>query len=156
MFGLLRAAFTLLICVLVIGFFLGWFSFTRAPVDPQSNKVNINVSVDRSKMGSDLQHLEQKVSKGIQDLNNPPPGGNPPAQQGTAPPRFSLGPMLTQPGGQQSGIPSLSLGPITLQPSTGAAAWPAAPSFSPPQPQPQTPDNQFTMPLGPPPPGEGR
>ena len=50
-------------------------------VDPQSNKVNINVSVDRSKMGSDLQHLQQKMSKGIQDLN-PPPGGIRPHRKG--------------------------------------------------------------------------
>ena len=34
MFGLLRAAFTLLICVLVVGFFLGWFTFNRGLSTP--------------------------------------------------------------------------------------------------------------------------
>ena len=79
MFSLLRAAFTLLACVLVVGYFLGWFSFSRSAPDPQTNKMNINVSVDKSKVGSDLQRLEQKVSKGIQDLQAPS-GNNPPGR----------------------------------------------------------------------------
>jgi hypothetical protein len=160
MFSLLRAAFTLLICILVIGFFLGWFTFTRTAADPQSNKVNINVSVDKTKMGSDLQNLEQKVSKQIQDLNNQPPGGNPPAQQGNNPPRLFLGPLPLQPsqpggqpGGPQSGMPTLSLGPISLQPSEGTPAPPTAPL---PAQTPITPDYQLGLPLGVPPPGEGR
>jgi hypothetical protein len=157
MFGLLRAAFTLLICVLVVGFFLGWFTFSRSAPDPQSNKVNINVSVDKTKVGSDLQSLEQKVSKGIQDFNSQPPAPAAPNGQASSPPRLSLGPLTLQPSGQpdtqpnnpQSGIPSLSLGPLTLQPSGQAPA-------AQPQLRLQTPDYQFTLPLSSPPPGEGR
>ncbi len=156
MFGLLRAAFTILICVLIVGFFLGWFTINRSPTDPQSNKVNISVSVDKSKMGSDLQRVEQKVSKGIQDFNNPPPGNNPPAEQPGNAPRLSLGPLSIQPsvnGAQpaagQAGIPSMSLGPITLQPSEQAPA-------AQPQIRLQTPDYQFTLPLTAPPQAEGR
>ena len=169
MFGLLRAAFTLLICILVIGLFLGWFTFSRPAPDPQSNKVNISVSVDKTKMGSDLQNLEQKVSKGIQDFNNQPPGANPPgtnppAQQTNNPPRFSLGPIVLQPSGQpgsqqfgpQTSPPGLSLGPITLEPPRGTTPWSTVPPSPPPQLQLQTPDNQFSLPLGNPPPGEGR
>ena len=82
MFGLLRLAFTLLILVAIIGFFLGWFSFSHTPPDPRTNKVDINVSVDRGKIGNDLQHFEQKVNQGIQGLQTPPPpGSNPPAGQ---------------------------------------------------------------------------
>lgn len=164
MFGLLRAVFTLLICVLVAGFFLGWFKFSRAPADPRSNDVNINVSVDKTKMGSDLQNLEHKVSKGIQDFNNQPPGTNPPAPQANNVPRLSLGPIVlqpsgqpgNQPSGQQYSPPGLSLGPITLEPAKGATPWTQAPPSPPPQLQLQTPDNQFTLPLSAPPPGEGR
>ncbi len=164
MFGLLRAAFTLLICIVLVGFFLGWFTFSRPAADPQSNKVNINVSLDKTKIGSDLQRFEQNVHNGIQDFQNPPPGGNPPPQQQQpgqplgAPPRFSLGPILTpggQTSGQQSAVPSLSLGPITIQPSASPTS-PAAPLYPPPSLQSQTPNYQFSVPLAPPPLGEGR
>ncbi len=167
MFGLLRAAFTLLICVLVIGFFLGWFTFTRAPVDPQSNKVNINVSVNRSKMGSDLQHLQQKMSKGIQDLN-PPPGGNPSAPQGTGhplagPPRFSLGPMLARRRaspvhsrmGSNLAFRACRWGRSRCNRPPARTAGPVAPLSSPPQFPLATPDYQYT-PAAAPLPGEGR
>jgi hypothetical protein len=164
MFGLLRAAFTLLICVLVVGFFLGWFRFNRTPADPQSNNVNINVSVDRTKMGNDLQRLEQKVSKGIQDFNNQPPGPGAPNNPTNSQPRLSLGPVSFEPAGQfnnqptslQSGVPSLSLGPITVQPVEQTPAGQIAPSPGQPQLRLQTPDYQFTLPLSAPPPGEGR
>jgi hypothetical protein len=148
MFSLLRAAFTLLICVLVIGFFLGWFTFSRSAPDPQTNKVNISVSVDKNKLGADLQKLEQKVSKGIQDFNTPQPanplGGNP---AGNYPPQ-----------GQANTMPRLSLGPLTIQPSGQAPAG-QLPLSGQPQFQYQTPDYQFTLPLtspAPTVPGEGR
>ena len=69
MFGMLRMAFTLLICVLIVGFYLGWFSFTKSAPDPQSNRVNVNVSVDQQKMGADLHRFEQNVAKRIEDIN---------------------------------------------------------------------------------------
>jgi hypothetical protein len=150
MFSLLRAAFTLLICVLVVGFFLGWFSFSRSAPDPQTNKVNINLSVDKNKLGSDLQRFEQKVSKGIQDLNAPPPGNNPP---GTNP---AAG---YPPASQANTMPRLSIGPLTVQPSGQSPTGPIPP-LAQPQLQLQTPDYQFTLPLTSPqpslPPGEGR
>jgi hypothetical protein len=164
MFGFLRLAFTLLICVLVVGFFLGWFTFSRAPADPKTNNVNISVSVDKQKMGTDLQRLEQKVSQRLQNLNNSPPGANPPAGQTSNMPRLSLGPLSMQPtaqadgqpGGSQPSIPALSLGPLTLQPSGQAPAGYTAPPTSQPQIHLQTQDYQFTLPLTSPPPGEGR
>jgi hypothetical protein len=160
MFGLLRLALTVLVCVLVVGFFLGWFSFSQTPPDPQTNKMNINVSVDKRKMGTDLQSFEQRVNKGIQDLKNPANSASPPAGQPNGIPGFSLGPVTVQPNGQaynqpgtQSGAPGLSFGPITFQPS-GQGPAPAAPPSGPPQFQIQTPDYQFTAPLNLPPPGE--
>lgn len=149
MFSLLRAAFTLLAGVLVVGYFLGWFTFSRSAADPQTNKVNINVSVDKSKVGSDLQRLEQKVSKGIQGLQSPS-GTNPP---GTNPTN------LYSPPGQSNNVPRLSFGPLTVQPSGQSPTGPILPPAGQPQLQLQTPDYQFTLPLSGPPagaPGEGR
>jgi hypothetical protein len=147
MFSLLRAVFTLLICVLVVGFFLGWFTFSRTAPDPQTNKMNISVSVDKNKMGTDLQRLEQKVSKGIQDFNSQQPGANPPG---------NFTPGNNPPPGQANNVPRLNLGPITVQPSGQSPTGPIA-SPGQPQIQMQTPDFQFTLPLtSPPPAGEGR
>ena len=74
MFGMLRWRFTLLICILAVGFYLGWFTFNQLPPDPKSNKVNINVSVDKNKVRSDLQKAERNLAKRIGDINNQPQG----------------------------------------------------------------------------------
>ncbi len=133
MFGLLRLAMTLLICILAIGFYLGWFSFSKAPPDPRSNKVNINVSVDENKVRSDLQNAERNLSQRIQEINTQPKGS---------------GNLL--PSGQQPTVPRLNFGPISVQPS-GPSGAPANDQSTG-----QSEDFQFTVPLGVPPPGEGR
>ena len=158
MFGMLRAILTLLIVILIVGFYLGWFSFHRLPADPQSNKVDINVSVDQKKMGSDLHAFEQKVANRIQDINTQPPGKPQAPQPGMQPaaPTFNFGPVSVQPAGQpvplnngQPPVPGWSVGPISLQPPSQPAG--------PPQLDVQTQGFQFNVPLGAPPaPGEGR
>ncbi len=161
MFSLLRTAMTLLICILAVGFYLGWFSFHRLPPDPQSNKENINVSVDENKLRSDVQKVEQNLSKRFQEMNNQPQGNAaaPLSGQQPATPRLNFGPVSLQPSGQPIGPPSgqptgpvLSFGPFSLQPPS----QPVAPPSAQPTGQPPTQDFQFSVPLGVPPPGEGR
>ena len=161
MFGMLRMAFTLLICILIVGFYLGWFSFSRSPADPQSNKVNVNVSVDKNKVGSDLQKFEQNVAKRIQSINNQPQSNAtaPPSGQQLVAPGLNLGPISVQPIGQPVGPPSgqpegpaWSVGPISVQPAGPPSGQPEGQ----PQIRLQTQDYQFSVPLGAPPPGEGR
>jgi len=165
MFGMLRLAFTLLICLLAIGYYLGWFSFTKAPPDPQSDKVNINVSVDKHKMGSDLQTFEQNMAKRIQDINTQPQGNGQTAPSGQQPaaPKLNFGPISVQPSGQpgqttngQPASPAWSMGPFSIQPSSQPAGPTSVPPGGQPQIRLQTQDYQFTVPLGVPPPGEGR
>jgi hypothetical protein len=162
MFGLLRSALTLLICILAIGFYLGWFSFRQSPPDPQSNKVDINVSVDKRKMGTDLQTFEKKVAGEIRDINNQSQGTPQPAGRQQAAPGLNFGPISVQPAtpavpsnNGQPPAPVWSFGPLSVQP----ASPPPGPSNGQPAGQPQTrvqtQDFQFTVPLGPPP-GEGR
>ncbi len=159
MFGLLRTAFTLLICILAVGFYLGWFTFHQAPPDPKSNDMNINVTVNKKKMGSDLHTLEQKVAKQIQDINNQPQGSTPtpPSGRQSTAPRLNFGPISVQPSGQpfpptngQTAVPGWPVGPISVQPSSPPVEPPSG------QPAGQSPDYQFTVPLGMPPAGEGR
>ena len=136
MFNLLRTAMTLLICVLIVGFYLGWFSFSRSAPDPRSDKVNINVTVDKTKVRSDLQSAEQTISKRLKDMNSPSqPGGT------------------TPPPGQQPGPPRLNLGPVSVEPNFQFGT----PSNTQPRYQPQPPpppDYPNTAPLVLPPTGE--
>ncbi len=164
MFGMLRLAMTLLICILAVGFYLGWFSFSRPSPDPQSDKVNINVSVDKDKVRSDLQTAEQTLAKRIQAVNQPQgPGAAPPSGQQPASPRLNFGPISVQPSGQSGGPPSgqpappaLSFGPLSVQPSGQPVGPPNGQPAGQPELRLQTQDYQFTVPLAAPPPGEGR
>jgi hypothetical protein len=62
--SLFKLLIVLLICVVAIGFYRGWFSVSRSHPNPEDNKVNVNVSVDKAKMKSDVKEAEQKV-KGL-------------------------------------------------------------------------------------------
>ena len=161
MFSMLRGAFTLLICIVCVGFYLGWLSFHRVPSDPQSNKMDINVSVDKTKVESDLQKAERNLAKRIQDINSQPQGNAQTPQPGQRPmaPALNLGPISIQPAGQstnsQPAGPALSIGPLSIEPRSQPATPPSYRPAAPPQPQTQGPDFQFTVPLGPPP-GDGR
>ncbi|MFZ1933959.1 MAG: hypothetical protein WCB27_12180 [Thermoguttaceae bacterium] len=66
---LLKLIVVLVICVVVIGFWRGWFSFSRTPnPDSDGNKTNFNVSVDNGKMKADLKKAEDKVEKKMRQL----------------------------------------------------------------------------------------
>ena len=162
MFGMLRFAMTLSICVLIVGFYLGWFSFSRSLPDPKSNKVNINVSVDQNKVRSDLQKAEQNLSRRIQEVQSQPQGstGTPLSGRQPAVPGMNLGPISAQPPAQPAEpTDSQAVGPtwpFTIPSTSRAAAPPSQPAPSQPAGQSQAPDYQFTVPLAVPPPGEGR
>jgi hypothetical protein len=72
---LIKLAFVLLICLVGIGYFRGWFSFSSSP-NPNSDgsKVNVNISVDKKKIGADIEKAEQKLkgkAKTIEDKASP-------------------------------------------------------------------------------------
>ena len=56
----------LLICLAGIGLYRGWFSVSSPKSDPEGDKVNVNLSVDKGKMKSDVRKAEQKVKEGDQ------------------------------------------------------------------------------------------
>lgn len=60
------AAFS--ICLIGTGLCLGWFSLSSPSPDADGNKVNINVSVDRSKIKSDIKKAEQKIEEEVEKL----------------------------------------------------------------------------------------
>jgi hypothetical protein len=65
---LIRLAVVLLICLIGIGIYRGWFSLSSSTPDPQGNKVNVNVSVDKGKMKADVKKAKEKVKEEIREL----------------------------------------------------------------------------------------
>ncbi len=54
--------------LIVVGYFRGWYSFSETVTDPASNKVNIDVSVDRNKMRSDIKEAREKVREEVKEI----------------------------------------------------------------------------------------
>ena len=152
MFGLLRLAFLLLICFAGIGWYRGWFSLNQSVPDPQTNRVNVNVSLDKSKIRADLAKAEQNLAKRLQESQT--------AVQGQAQQLQPQGqwPVTIQSQGQYSGAapnpnggPGLSIGPVSIQ--TPAPAAGQTYSFGPISVQPQAAppaqqDYQYSAPYG--------
>ncbi len=69
--SLIKVLAVLLICLVGIGFYRGWFSLSSPKPDARGNKgdkVNVNLSVDKGKMKSDVKKAEEKVKEEIKEL----------------------------------------------------------------------------------------
>jgi hypothetical protein len=54
------------ICLVGIGFWQGWFSFSSSPnTDPDNHKANFNMSVDKDKMKSDVKKAKEMVKEEV-------------------------------------------------------------------------------------------
>jgi hypothetical protein len=65
MFKLLRLLFVVLICVAGIGLYRGWFTVSKGNNEKDPNNVNINLSVDKNKMESDVETAKQRISQKV-------------------------------------------------------------------------------------------
>ena len=64
----LKLVIVLLLCLVGIGFWRGWFSVSSPKPDTEGNKVNVNMSVGKGKIKSDIKKAERKVEKGVSEL----------------------------------------------------------------------------------------
>jgi plastocyanin domain-containing protein len=64
----LKLVIVLLLCLVGIGFWRGWFSVSSPKSDTEGDKVNVNMSVDKGKIKSDIKKVERKVEKGVSEL----------------------------------------------------------------------------------------
>ena len=53
----------LVILVVGVGFYRGWFALSRPASDAESNKVNINLAADPDKMRQDAQAVKDKATE---------------------------------------------------------------------------------------------
>jgi hypothetical protein len=57
-----------LICLVAIGFYRGWFSVSSSHSEPDGSKVNVDLTVDKGKMKSDIRKAERKVGKEVKEV----------------------------------------------------------------------------------------
>ena len=52
----------LLVCVVAVGFYRGWFTLSSSP-EAGSNKVDVNLTMDRDKMEQDAETVKKKTKE---------------------------------------------------------------------------------------------
>jgi hypothetical protein len=57
MFSLFRALAFLVLCLVGIGLYRGWFSFSSPSREAQGHKVDVSVSVDTEKLEADVEKV---------------------------------------------------------------------------------------------------
>ena len=68
--SLFKPAAFFLVLLVGVGLYLGWFSVTRSKPDAESDKTNINVSVDKAKMKSDIKKARGKVRERVRGIKD--------------------------------------------------------------------------------------
>jgi cell division protein FtsX len=53
----------LVLCVVGVGFYRGWFAMSSPTRDTESNKVNINLSMDGDKVKEDAETVKEKATE---------------------------------------------------------------------------------------------
>ena len=53
----------LLVGVVALGFYRGWFALSSRSPEAGSNKVNVNLTVDRDKMQEDAETVKKKAAE---------------------------------------------------------------------------------------------
>ncbi len=66
--SLIKLLAVLLIGLVAIGLYRGWFSLSSSKTDDEGDKVNVTVSVDKGKMQSDIKTAKEKVKEEIREL----------------------------------------------------------------------------------------
>jgi len=66
--SLIKVLVVLLISLAGFGFYRGWFNLTSNKPAAEGDKVNVNLSVDKGKMKSDIREAKQKVKEEIREL----------------------------------------------------------------------------------------
>ena len=60
---IIKVLLVLLIFVVAAGFYRGWFTLSSRSSDAESNKVNINLTVDQGKIQEDAETVKKKATE---------------------------------------------------------------------------------------------
>ena len=61
--SIISVLLVLIVGVAAVGFYRGWFTLSSRRPDAESNKVNINLTVDQDKMKEDAETVKQKAAE---------------------------------------------------------------------------------------------
>ena len=67
--------------VVGVGFYRGWFAVSSSEADKSSNKVNVNLTVDRDKIEEDAEAVKNKTTELTGKITNPTPEPAPAAER---------------------------------------------------------------------------
>jgi len=73
MFSFIWKLIVLAICLVGIGIYRGWFTFSSPTRDPAGDRVDINVSVNPRRIDADAGKVERQVSRQWQEFENAQP-----------------------------------------------------------------------------------
>ena len=69
--SIITVLFVLLICVVAVGFYRGWFTLSSRSADAGSNKVNVSLTVDKGKMQEDVELVKNKGTELTHKVTDP-------------------------------------------------------------------------------------
>lgn len=61
----IRSLVLLVLCLVGVGLYRGWFSFSQPAQDPQNHKVNLSVSVDTQRLKADAELVKEKIAEKV-------------------------------------------------------------------------------------------
>ena len=61
--SIISVLFVLIICVGAVGFYRGWFTLSSGSPAAGSNKVNVNLTMDKDKFEEDVEMVKNKVTE---------------------------------------------------------------------------------------------
>ena len=64
---LLAVLVVLVLLVIGVGFYRGWFALSKSDADPADNKVNVNLTVDGDKFQEDAEAVKKKAAELTED-----------------------------------------------------------------------------------------
>ena len=76
------AVVVLVVLLLIgVGFYRGWFAASNSEAGKASNKVNVNLTVDRDKIEEDAEAVKNKTTELTGKITNPTPEPAPAAER---------------------------------------------------------------------------
>jgi hypothetical protein len=73
---IITAVVVLLVGVVAVGFYRGWFTVSSRNPDAGSNKVNVNLGMDPDKMQQDAKLVKEKTSELVGTATEPAPASS--------------------------------------------------------------------------------
>jgi len=61
--SIISVLLVVLICIVAVGFYRGWFTVSSRNADAGSNKVNVSLTVDKGKMQEDAAMVKNKATE---------------------------------------------------------------------------------------------